>query len=232
MAKTSDWYPGGRNAQLVMARTWVTVLREDTAGAGSAAVKKYEAWGIPAAVFTEFVTLFAAAEETLRTAQEKETRTEVSNAACRAAFTAMGDSMRNIKRRWFLSPPLTEQDLISLGLRAHDKKPTPAGAPTARILPEVIRRGQASLTIRFEYVEGNAGDSANKARRLYYKVVPQGGEPPATPDDLPKSEPANRSTETIRFDYGDSGKLVYLAVQLENGKLKGPFGPMISAVIP
>jgi hypothetical protein len=36
----------------------------------------------------------------------------------------------------------------------------------------------------------------------------------------------------LQFNYGDSGKTAYMAVQIENGGKKGPWGPMISAVIP
>jgi hypothetical protein len=39
--------------------------------------------------------------------------------------------MRDIKRRYFLIPPLTEADIISLGLKPHDPHPTPSGQPAA-----------------------------------------------------------------------------------------------------
>jgi hypothetical protein len=237
MAKSADWLPRKRQDHLNLSRTWLSVFTEDTpnpSGGGSApaTVKKYAAWGIPAETFSEFTMTFAKAEEALKKASEKETRTEVTNAACRLAFDALAETMRTLKRRWLQSPPLTEADLITLGLKPADKKPTPSGPPTARVLPEIINRGQASLTLRFEYVEGSAGDPANKARRLHYKVAAQGETPPAAPDELTKSDPMNRRIETMRFDYRDSGKTVYMAVQIENGDYKGPWGPMVSAVIP
>jgi hypothetical protein len=39
--------------------------------------------------------------------------------------------MRDIKRRYFLSPPLTEADLAALGLKKHDPVQTPSGEPTS-----------------------------------------------------------------------------------------------------
>jgi hypothetical protein len=36
----------------------------------------------------------------------------------------------------------------------------------------------------------------------------------------------------IEFDFGDSGKTVYLAVQIENDGKKGPWGSLTSAFIP
>jgi hypothetical protein len=36
----------------------------------------------------------------------------------------------------------------------------------------------------------------------------------------------------IEFEYGDSGKTAYFAVQVENSGKKGPWGPMVSALIP
>lgn len=232
MTPRVDWLPRQRQNQLSFARTWMTVFREETTGGTGQTIKKYAAWGIPADTFAEFGTLFAAAEEALRTAQEKETRTEVTNAACRAAFAALTGAMRSIKRRWLQSPPLTEEDLLSLGLKARDKKPTPAGAPTAKALPEIVGRGQGVLTLRFAYTEGSHADPANKSRRLHYKIVAHGETPPVTPDDLTKSDPMNRKIEDFRFEYGDSGKTVYMAVRLENGDYKGPWGQMISSVIP
>lgn len=50
MAKTSDWKPNSKTAQLATARMWLDVLREETKDASGTAVKKYAAWGISAEV--------------------------------------------------------------------------------------------------------------------------------------------------------------------------------------
>jgi hypothetical protein len=41
-----------------------------------------------------------------------------------------------------------------------------------------------------------------------------------------------RKKDVIEFDYNYSGKTAYFAVQVENGGKKGPWGPMVSALIP
>jgi hypothetical protein len=35
-----------------------------------------------------------------------------------------------------------------------------------------------------------------------------------------------------RVDFGDSGKTAYFAVRIENEGKKGPWGPLVSALIP
>jgi hypothetical protein len=36
----------------------------------------------------------------------------------------------------------------------------------------------------------------------------------------------------VNFDPTDSGSTAYVAVQIENGEKKGPWGPIVSAIIP
>jgi hypothetical protein len=41
-----------------------------------------------------------------------------------------------------------------------------------------------------------------------------------------------RRRDVIEFEFGDSGKTAYMAVQVENDGKKGPWGSMVSALIP
>jgi hypothetical protein len=41
-----------------------------------------------------------------------------------------------------------------------------------------------------------------------------------------------RKKDVVQFDYGESGKNAYFAVQVENGGKQGPWGPLVSALIP
>jgi hypothetical protein len=75
-------------------------------------------------------------------------------------------------------------------------------------------------------------DSANKGFRIWYGVVAPGEMPPANSDDLRKSFYTKRKKEGIEFEFGDSGKTAYFAVQLENEGKKGNRVPMVSALIP
>jgi hypothetical protein len=232
MSKTTDWLPGTRQEQLTMAKEWITVLTEDTKDAQGTTVKKYVAWGIPVAVFSNLGTLFGAAQAALTAADNDDTRTPVVNRQCKTAFDALTAAMRDMKRRYFFMPPLSEADIVSLGLKVHDGTPTPSGPPTAQVGVETFLVGRHELGIKIVYVTGSPDDPANKGYRIWYSVIAPGETPPANPDDLRKSFFTKRKTDVIGFDFGDSGKTVYFAVQVENDGKKGPWGPIVSALIP
>ena len=221
MTNRSDWLPGTREGQLAMARDWQSVM---TAQAAS--------WNIPAAVLTELDALFQAAESALATAQNETTRTPVATAQCRAAFEALAEKMRDIKRRYFLEPPLTDADIISLGLKPHDTIHTLSGTPTAQVTVETYLVGRHELGIKIVYVTGNPHDAANKGYRIWFSVAAQGDTPPANPQDLRDSFYTKRKKDLMEFAFEDSGKTAYFAVQVENEGKKGPWGPMVSALIP
>ncbi|MDR2747948.1 MAG: hypothetical protein LBB77_10955 [Treponema sp.] len=219
---STDWLPGTREGQLSMARDWISVL--GTKGMD---------WGIPADVGAALTTLADAAEGALTEAKTETSRTPVATAKCKAAFDALTDKMRDVKRRYFLVPPLTEADLVSLGLKFHDTTPTPAGAPTAQAVAETFLRGRHELGFRIVYVSGNPHDRANGGYRVWYDAIAQGETPPAKPEELRKSFFTRRKKDMIEFDFGDSGKAAYIAVQIESGSgQQGNWGPMVQAVIP
>jgi hypothetical protein len=221
MATNKDWLSKTRQGQLSMAKDWQTVMAPNAA-----------AWNIPVAVLTEFDALIAAAETALSAAQNESTRTSVSTAQCKAAFETLTEKARDIKRRYFLVPPLDDPALISLGLKPHDSTPTPSGTPTAQVIIETYLVGRHELGVKIIYVTGNPADAANKGYRIWYSVTAQGETPPANPDDLHKSFSTKRKKDVIAFDFGDSGKTAWFAVQIENEGKKGPWGPLVSAVIP
>jgi hypothetical protein len=42
-----------------------------------------------------------------------------------------------------------------------------------------------------------------------------------------------RKNDLLQFDYSESGQTAYVAVQIENsGGKQGPWGPIVSALIP
>jgi hypothetical protein len=156
----------------------------------------------------------------------------VVNAQCREAFDALAACMRDFKRRYFLSPPLIDSDLVSLGLKPRDTHPTPSRAPTAQVMVETFLVGRHELGVRIIYVTGSPDDPANKGYRIWYSVIAPGETPPAGPEELRKSFYTQRKKDLIEFEFGDSGKTVYFAVQIENDGKKGPWGPLVSALIP
>jgi hypothetical protein len=204
-----------------MARNWQSVI-----GTGGSA------WGIPAGVMQAFDSLIQAAANALQTAKNETTRTPVANALCKEAFDALIAAMRDMKKRYFLAPPLLDSDFVSLGLRPRDSHPTPGTKPTAQVTIETFLVGRHELGIRIVYVTGSPDDKANKSYRVFYKIVGLGEPPPTDPKELDRSFSTKRRKDLVEFEYGDSGKTVYFAVQVENGSKKGNFGPMVSALIP
>jgi hypothetical protein len=88
------------------------------------------------------------------------------------------------------------------------------------------------LGIRLIYVTGSDADPANKGCRIWYSVLAPDETPPADPDELRKSFFTKRKKDVIEFEFGESGKTAYFAVQIENDGKKGPWGPLVSALIP
>ena len=189
-------------------------------------------WNIPAAAVTELSALFEAAQTALAAAQNETTRTPVATAQCRTAFEALTEKMRDIKRRYILEPPLTDAGLISLGLKLRDKTPSPSGAPTAQVTIETFLVGRHELGISIIYSTGNPNDPANKSYRVWLKKTSPGEAAPASPNELTESFSTKRKKDVIEFNYEDSGKTVHMAVQIENDGKKGPWGPLVSALIP
>jgi hypothetical protein len=180
----------------------------------------------------DLTTLKETAVTALETAKNETTRTPVATAQCKEAFDALSAFMRDFKRRYFLSPPLLDSDYVSLGLKPHDPTPTPSGPPTAQVTIETYLVGRHELGVQMVYVTGNINDSVNKGYRIWYSVVGQGESAPTDPDELHKSFYTKRRKDVIEFDFGDSGKTAYFAVQVENEGKKGPWGPLVSALIP
>jgi hypothetical protein len=198
----------------------------------SAAASQKAAWGVPDVILANLHVFTNDAETALAAAQNESTRTPVATARCKEAFDALTAFMRDMKRRYFLTPPLLDSDYVSLGLKPHDSTPTVSGAPTAQAAVETYLTGRHELGVKIVYVTGSAADPANKGCRIWYRVVAPGETPPANPDELHKSFYTRRKKDVIEFAYGDSGKTAWFAVQIENGGRQGPWGPIVSALIP
>lgn len=232
MAGTNHWMPGTRQGQLDMALMWLRALADETKDGGGQPVARWELWTIPRAVFEDLGTKTQAAREALGEAKNDETRTRVVNQKVATAFKELAAAMRSIKKRYFHVPPLSEADIVLLGLKLPDTIHTRSGDPTAQAAVETYLVGRRQLGLKFVYVSGNADDSANKSFRVYYRVAAPGEKAPETPEELGPSFSEKRKTRVLDFNFGDSGKIAYFCVQIENGRRKGPWGPMSSALIP
>ncbi|MDR2193237.1 MAG: hypothetical protein LBP19_02045, partial [Treponema sp.] len=183
-------------------------------------------------VIAELDGLAQEADSALATAKNETTRTPVATARCRTAFEALTGKMCDVKRRYFLTPPLTEADYVALGLKPRDPTVTPSGTPSAQVMVETYLIGRHELGVKLIYVSGSPSDPANKGYRIYYSVTGPGETPPANPKDLTRSFFTRRKKDVVEFEYGDSGKTAYFAVQIENDGKKGGWGPLVSALIP
>jgi hypothetical protein len=222
MAVSKDWLPASREEQLDMAKNWGTILSA-----------KGTEWGIPGAVITELAALTNTADGALANAKNEATRTPVITAQCKTAFEALTAKMRDSKKRYFYVPPLADADLVSLGLKPQDSSAhTPAGAPTAQVTGETYLVGRHELGVKIVYVTGDPNDKANKGFRIWYQVLAPGETPPSDPEELTKSFYTKRKKDVIEFGYNDSGKTVWFAIQIENEGKKGPWGPLVSGLIP
>jgi hypothetical protein len=190
------------------------------------------AWNVPADTVNALDKAVAKAAKAISALNEKDTRTEVATAAANSAFDALTTLMRDIKRRHFFRPPLTDADFVALGLHLPDAVHTPAHAPTAEVTVDTFLTGRHQLGVSVNYITGSVNDPANKAYRVWYRVLAPGEAAPATPDDLHKTFFTKKRKDVITFDYADSGKTVWMAVQVENDGKTGPWGPMVSALIP
>jgi hypothetical protein len=134
-------------------------------------------------------------------------------------------------------------------LPVRDSTQTPILAPTDQAGAEVYRRELHTLGIMLFPVTKIMSEDmrANYGYRVYWGIMPQGGasvevatgkkrelmKPPVGGEELPFSKFTRRKKELLIFDVDDTGKTAYLCVRYENSKGDaGPWGPIISAVIP
>jgi hypothetical protein len=245
MTVNTDWFPTRRELQLAMAQNWLTILNPNP---GPPPPPPTPPWNIPPEEVTELQTLTDAAQTMLALAQSS-ARTEVITAECKAAFEALTAKMRFFKSRYFLEPPLTDADLISLGLHPKDTSRTPVPPPTSQAEADISRPGVHLLELHLRAVTGSPADPnrADYGFRIYWGVMPIGGASaeaatglrrelvkiPVSGEELPHSKFTRRKKELFDFLAEDSGKTVYFCVRFENAKGEsGPWGPMFSSVIP
>jgi hypothetical protein len=202
------------------------------------------AWGIPADRFLELGNRFAAAQELLEKAVSAGDRTPVVTEQCREAFDALDGTLRFFKKHYFLVPPLALADLVRLGLELPNP-PSPIPPPTNQVEADLTFPGIHLVELqKIRLVAGPPPDTrSDYGVRIYYGLSGPAGdsfrfrvaEAPKSGNDLPYSIFTRRKKERFDFD-GESGNTVYFCLRYENSKGRkegqGPFGPILSAVIP
>jgi hypothetical protein len=238
MPNSNDWLPGRRELQLAMAKNWYLIVGGPMP----------PAWNIPQQDISDLNTLTGAAESALAQAQSSN-RTPTITAQCKAAFDALIAKMRFIKSRYFLSPPLTDADFISLELKPKDTTRSTIPTPTDQAEADISRPGVHLLELHLRPITGSPPDPhrIDYGFRIYWGVLPPGGadtaaatgakrelvQAPVSGNDLPHSKFTRRKKELLDFAQEDSGKTVYFCIRYENAKGEsGPWGPLFSSVIP
>ena len=236
MSTTRDWRPTRRVDQLAMAKTWHEVL----------SVKGGQ-WRVTDAEISELADLIEDAENWLGKAMSA-SRTAYITAMCKEAFDALISYMRDMKKRKFFVPPLTDADLVSLGLKPEDKEPTTIELPTAQAEADISYPGTHLLELHIKTVPGmDASSPAHYGFAIHYGLMPSGGatveqalgvkhylmKPPASCEELTLKQFTRRKRETIVFSPLETGMTAFFCIRYENSKGKaGPWGPMFSAMIP
>jgi hypothetical protein len=224
--------PRPRDGILAMCRNWTGYITE----------ARRTAWGIPQEQLTELVNRFNTAEALLRKDLDADERTRVVAARCRAAFKSLTAYMRSFRSQYCRIPPLSGGDWAALGFR-FKAPPASIPVPESQAEADLIFPGIHLVElIRIRPVKGGTAPEArsNYGVRIYYGLSgpPSGafrfrltGEPKSG-RDLPYSLFTRRKKERVDFD-GESGNKVYFCLRYENPRGQaGPFGPILSAVIP
>jgi len=234
---TKDWLPTSRSEQLSMAKKWDSYLTE----------QRVKEWSVSADLRKEFYKALTDADKTFSIATTND-RTAAMNAAVRVSFGKLVDIMRDLRRRHFFMPPLTEADWVSLEMRIPDTTISKVGTPTSVVTAEITYPHKNALSLRIIPIDGqHFDDRSDWGFRIYFGVLPQTGSiseemiierqylrrQPQNPEELTASHFTRRKRDLIEFPYDNSGKQCFICVRYENSKGdKGPWGPMVNSFIP
>jgi len=132
------------------------------------------------------------------------------------------------------NPNVTEADKLSMGLRVYDKIPTPALDPVGLATATISFPSSMQLILNIKDVEETQNDPRTYyGYRIYYDLYAANDTPPGSGLDLHHSRFTRRKKERFTFLPSDIGKTAYFSIRFENRKGKaGPWGPMISSLIP
>ena len=232
----TDWLPSSRTGMVQMASSWSKIVTE-----------KAEGWNLPGQIPKILEDLCKDAKDALALATSSD-RSPATNQQIRTTFGVLTDYMRDLKRRYFFMPPLSEVDWISLGLRLPDTTPTHIGPPSSVVSAEITYPHKNSLSLFIVPIDSHRYDErADWGFRVYFGVLPHSGDvseeimierqylrrAPQNPEELTQSHFTRRKRDLIEFPYDNSGKQCFICIRYENSKGdKGPWGPIVSSFIP
>ncbi|MCL1818826.1 MAG: hypothetical protein FWG35_07830 [Spirochaetaceae bacterium] len=136
---------------------------------------------------------------------------------------------------------ITDSERDALGIPYRDLIITTIGGPVSQATADLGFPGVHLVELRkIRPVSGVLDDRSDYGVRIFYGLTGEATEeeafrltkPPKSGNDLPKSVFTRRKKYLFDFD-GESGNTVYFCLRYENAKGEaGPFGPMLSAIIP
>ena len=160
-----DWMPHTPSRQLAMAKRWIDMLPE-----------KETEWRMPAGMLQLLGELIQEAEM-LQDRANGPFGTKGDAARARTAFQQLVSVMRDIRRRVFFIPPLTEANFIDLGLQPPDTIRTPHIDVPEMVDFVIHLRGIRELLVDF-WIQGEAHTTIKRTRKgvdeLNLYVVAQG----------------------------------------------------------
>ncbi|MDR1420002.1 MAG: hypothetical protein LBI86_06485 [Treponema sp.] len=164
--------------------------------------------------------------------------TQAKNDARKAAQAAL----RPFRAQYLSFPPVTDADRAAMGLSTRNTRPTPIPVPTSQAEADLVFPGVHLVELTAIRKTGTISSDSRSDRgvRIHLGILDSPGARgafrifslPVTGDDLPHSVFTRR--KKYRFDFdGLSGKTVYFCLCYENGKgQRGPYGPILHAIIP
>jgi hypothetical protein len=171
--------------------------------------------------------------------------TPAATAARNAAYKSSKKVLARFIQVWLRGFPdvVTEEDLRNMGIPPIDPIHTPIPAPEVQVEADLVFPGIHLVELRkIRPVSGldQPDPRSDYGVRIYYGLTGEADEvfpfrltgPLKTAKLLPYSVFTRRKKE--RFDFeGESGNTVCFCLRYENSKGQaGPFGPVLSAVIP
>jgi hypothetical protein len=169
--------------------------------------------------------------------------TPVDTEAKNDAKTAAKTVIRPFVNQYLRYPPVTNEDRTAMSIPNKDTIPTPIPPPEAQAEADITFPGVHLVELANIRPVGSFGLSdvrSDYGVRIYYGFSGPASEKykfrlagePKTGNDLPYSVFTRRKKERFDFD-GESGNTVYFCLRYENPRGQaGPFGPMLSAVVP
>jgi len=221
MGSNSDWLPSSKTAMVEMANSW-----------GTKFAVHGQAWGVPDAATANLAGKAGALQTLIATPAAE--RTPTMNAQIMAAKKTLADVMRDIKKRHFFVPPMTDADLVSLGLKPKDTVATPIAAPMVRPVAIVKLKGAGAFDIHIAPERDISAETKSYyGCKIAYELFEQGAPPPVSEKQLTEGRFIRKKRESFVFQPQDSGKKAYFAMRYENSKGdSGPWCPIFSVLIP